>query len=188
MGRVEVRGKAAPPFLFLHGSSWVEIPLSAEEEDANAVVAEAAKAPGRGLEALDFRVQPLGHRGGKMLRQIRPQVVQMTLADLGPFAHRLAAAPAPPAQPLFEEPAGPTPTSGYSPNLLNRSLAAQARAPFKGKSFTAPHSAAGFGLKCAGGYSPNGRGPLRVGSPCALNSLCAWRRTGPTAAPRYWLT
>src|ERR1035438_3933085 len=37
-------------------------------------------------------------------------------------------------------------------------------------------------------YSHNCRVPLRVSSPCAINSLCSWRRTLSTASPRYLLT
>ena len=40
----------------------METEFPTEEEDARAVVGEVAEATRRSLEALDFRVQPFGHR------------------------------------------------------------------------------------------------------------------------------
>jgi hypothetical protein len=44
--------------LFLHGSEWVEVELSAKEQDANPVILEVAEAASRRFDALDFRVHP----------------------------------------------------------------------------------------------------------------------------------
>lgn len=55
----------------LHGLQWVKIQLSAEEEDAGAIVLERTEAPRVGFDRLDFRVQSRGpaylyrHRDGR---------------------------------------------------------------------------------------------------------------------------
>jgi hypothetical protein len=52
---------------FHRGSQWVEIKLSAEEQNARAVVFEVAEAAGGGFDALDFGVQSLRHSVGDVI-------------------------------------------------------------------------------------------------------------------------
>ena len=88
-------------FSFLHGSSWVEVELSAKKPDANAVVLKVAEAAGRRFDALDFRVQSFRHGVGDVMALIRQQVFQMPLAPAGHVGHRFAPAAAHPSKPVF---------------------------------------------------------------------------------------
>ena len=82
---------------------WVKIELSAEEEDAGAVVLEGAEAAGVGFDGLDLRVEPFGHGVGDRVAQVGDDILKMPLQHLRHFLHRLEAATARPPIPLLEE-------------------------------------------------------------------------------------
>ncbi len=94
-------------FLLHEGSKWVEIELSAEEQNARAVVLEVAEAARGGFEALDFGVQSFRDRVGDVVFQIGQQILQMPLEHAGHGDHRFESAATDPAKPFLEKPAGP---------------------------------------------------------------------------------
>ena len=65
----------SPPFQksLLPGLSWVEIELAAEEQDAYAIVLEAAEAPGVGLDRLIGQLAVGGINARRWFRRDSPQ-------------------------------------------------------------------------------------------------------------------
>ena len=55
---------------------WLKAELSAEEEDACAIILEGAEAAGIGLDGLDFTVESLGQGVGDPVAQVGEDVLQ----------------------------------------------------------------------------------------------------------------
>ena len=69
--------------MLLPGLQWVEIELSAEEEDAGSVVGKGAESTSVGFERLDFGVKTLGDSISNGMAQIADDVFEVAFDHAG---------------------------------------------------------------------------------------------------------